>query len=178
MALLAGTAAAQQTVENPIAKEAGGLIERVWQSQLRPCGTSSYLTLDGRVVLELDRPQIHLAPTKLQAPARQNGYEYQATTIVSAHRWRWAPLGSTGALAWSQWQEGQTMTVRFDQTGGERGQTTVKNAVLQFDLVRRNGTWLANRPLSPLNSDYVPLDPLNVSPTPAGANCARLTRAG
>ncbi len=169
-----GMSAAQEKPASTAA-EAERLIKAVWHAHLRRCDTSAFEVLDNRVVLELDQPRFHIAPTKLQPPAIQNGYEYQATAIASARRWRWSPLTGSRQLKWSPWQEGQTMTVRADQTGGERERTTVQNAVLQFDLIRRKKTWIANRPLSPLNSDYRAFDPtvaVTVAEMPA---CERLT---
>lgn len=163
-----------QEAAKPVGAEAERLIAAVWDAHLRQCGTSAFEVLDGRVVLELDQPRFHLAPTRLQAPAIENGYEYQTTAIASARRWRWAPLIASRRLQWGPWQEGQTMTVRFDRTGGERGQTTVQDAVLQFDLVRRKGQWTANRPLSPLNSDYRTFDPATAVMTVQMPACERL----
>lgn len=174
-AFATNAALATQNDTDPLRSEADALIRAVWNAQLRSCGSSSFKVLDGRVVLELEEPRFHLAPTRLQAPAKQNGYEFQTTAIASARRWRWAPLTGAGALRWNPWQEGQPMTVRFDQTGGERGQTTVQDAVLQFDLVRRHGKWQANHPLSPLNSDFKSLDPATAAPSAAMPSCQRLT---
>ncbi len=175
-AAFAASAATGQNDDGSVAVEADALIEKVWAAHLRQCGSSAFEMIGSRVILELDQPRFHLAPTRLQQAARQHGYGYQATAIVSARRWRWAPLADDAKLAWSSWQEGQTMTVRFDQTGGERGQTTVPGAVLQFDLIRRHGKWMANRPLSPLNSDYAALDPTAVVPVSGMPSCEQLTR--
>ena len=144
------------------------MIKSVWDTHLRQCGTSAFEVLDNRVVIELDQPQFHLAPTTLQAAAKQNGYEYQTTAIASARRWRWAPLTASRALKWTPWQEGQTLSVRFDEFGAARGQTTVQGAVLQFDLVRKDGKWTANHPLSPLNSAIRTFEPA-VNSVPASA---------
>jgi len=167
-----------QEAASPIDAEAERLIAAVWGAHLRHCDTSAFEVLDDRVVLELDQPRFHLAPTRLRAPAIENGYEYQTTAIASARRWRWAPLSASGHLKWRPWQDGQTMTVRLDQTGGDRGHTTVQNAVLQFDLVRMKGKWIANRPLSPLNSDYKPFDPATTVIAAAVPACERLMARG
>lgn len=178
VALATNAAAAGQTSPDPVAVEADRIIKTVWDAHLRHCGTSAFELLDARVILELDRPQFHLAPTHLQPAAKQNGYEYQTTAIASARRWRWAPLAGTRALKWSPWQDGQTLSVRFDQFGAARGQTTVNDAVLQFDLVRKNGKWTANHPLSPLNSDFRGFDPTTSAPASGIPPCAQLTREG
>lgn len=138
--------------------EAQTLVDGVWQSTLRECGTSAFEVLDNRVVIELDRPQFHLAPTLLVEPAKAAGYEHQVTAIASARRWRWANLENGKVADWQQWQEGRDMLVRHDQFGGNRGHTLVTDAVLQFDLVRKDGEWKANFPLSPLNSKIRPFD--------------------
>lgn len=179
MAAAASSASvAQEADADGLNREADALIARVWETHLLRCGSSSFELLDGRVLLELDQPQFHLAPTRLQKPAKENGYEYQTTAIASAARWRWAPVGKGGSIDWRPWQEGQTMTVRYDQTGGERGYTTVPDAVLQFDLVRRNGQWTANHPLSPLNSDFRQFDPASASLPADMPPCDRLVGKG
>lgn len=132
--------------------EADGLIDTVWSAALTHCGGSAFEVLDNRVVIELDSPQFHLAPTELTEVAKTNGYEHQVTAIASARRWRWGRLVDGWVSEWQAWREGQDMIVRYDQFGGNRGHTLVEDAVLQFDLVRRKGEWSANVPLSPLNS--------------------------
>jgi hypothetical protein len=172
-ALTGTTTARAQGATDPLDAEAGGLIDKLWDSHLLRCGTSAFEVLNGRVVIEMDQPQYHLAPTRLKAAAQQNGYQYQTTAIASARRWRWAPLAGSRALRWTPWQEGQTLAVRYDETGGERGQTVVQGAVLQFDLVRKDGVWKANRPLSPLNSEIVAVNPSAAKPA-VGPSCDRL----
>ena len=173
-AALLSAAAAAQPVADPIAADGDRLIQSVWDAQLQRCGGSAFEVLDGRVVLELEQPRFHLAPTRLHPAAKQNGYEYQTTAIASARRWRWAPLAGARVGKWSDWQEGQTLSVRFDEFGAERGQTTVTGAVLQFDLVRKDGKWQANFPLSPLNVEIRPLDPTKVLPSASSLDCRRL----
>lgn len=168
--------AAAQSAPDPVAAEGDQLIERMWKAHLRECGNSAFKQLDDRVVIQLEEPKFHLAPTDLKPPAIQNGYSYQKTAIASAKRWRWAPLTPSGPLKWTPWQEGETITVRFDQTAADRRRTTVYNAVLQFDLVRKDGEWKANRPLSPLNADYRPFDISGSAPVDRLPACERLQR--
>lgn len=175
MMVAAPVMAAAQEGPSATSVEGERLIAAVWDAHLRPCGTSVFEVLEGRIVLELDHPRFHLAPTALQPPAIQNGYEYQVTAIASARRWRWSALTASRRLEWSPWQEGQTLTVRADQTGGDRKRTTVQDAVLQFDMIRRKGKWTANRPLSPLNSDYKAFDPTTATATIELPACERLT---
>ena len=139
--------------------EAGRRIQKVWDATLRTCAGSAFELLGQRVVIELDTPRFHLAPTVLGEAAKERGYQYQVTAVASARRWRWAPFSpGDRPLKWTDWQEGQNIVVRHDEFGIQREHTLVEDAVLQFDLVRKDGVWKANHPLSPLNSDIHDFD--------------------
>lgn len=174
LTLLAIAAPVSAADDSGLQQEANALIGKVWETSLRTCGTSAYRALDNRVVIELDRPRYHLAPTQLHAAAIANGYQFQTTAIASAVRWRWAPLGTGGKLAWSEWQEGQDIGVRFDEFTTARGITNVEDGVLQFDLVRKDGRWQANWPLSPLNSEIRAFDLAGDAGTNVVPACDRL----
>lgn len=173
LALAAVAAPAAAANETALQNQADALVAKVWSASLLTCNASAFRALDNRVVIELDHPRYHLAPTHLHAAAIANGYEFQTTAIASALRWRWAPLGDGSKLAWSPWQEGQDIGVRFDEFGTSRGITNVEDGVLQFDLVRKDGQWQANWPLSPLNSEIRPFDLGRDTSAPA-LTCNRL----
>ena len=153
--------------------EAGALVEAVWAATLTTCDGTAYEVLDDRVVIELDSPAYHLAPTQLTDAARSHGYEHQVTAIASARRWRWGRLVDGRVNDWQPWSEGQDITVRLDQFGGNRAHTLVQDAVLQSNLVRKDGEWRANYPLSPLNSAHRPFD-LSFAVSAMVLDCAML----
>lgn len=177
VASLGGAQAATPTALAPPA-EAEQLIQKVWGATLRTCGQSAFESLGGRVLIELDQPQYHFAPTKLTEAATSSGYQFQGTAVVSARRWRWAHQ-TGGAPKWTAWQEGQDFVIRLDEFGISPAHTLIEDGVLQFDLIQKDGVWKAYYPLSPLNSEIHDFDLKAASPSPKDVPaCSRLSSRG
>lgn len=150
--------------------EAEKLAQKLWSKALNSCAGSAIQTVDERLMIELDRPQFTLVSMRIPPAAKEVGYEFRGIALATAERWRWAKRGP-GSPKWSAWDMGDTVTVRDDNLTLDRGQTTLPNVVLKFDLWMKDGKWSATAPISSVS--YA-VRPVNLAALPAAppASCA------
>ena len=149
--------------------EARRLAQQLWTKALSACEGSAIQTVDDRLMVELEQPKLTLVSMRIPPAAKEAGYEFRGVALATATRWRWATRGR-GAPKWSGWEVGDTVTVRDDNLTLDRGNTTLPNVVLKFDIWMKDGVWGANAPISSLSYAVKPVDLKAVStlqPAPA-----------
>ncbi len=144
--------------------EAEKLVRKLWSVALSSCEGSAIQTVDDRLMIELDQPRLTLVSMRIPPAAKEVGYEYRGVALATADRWRWATRGS-GGPDWSAWDVGDTVTVRDDNLTLDRGNTTLPDVVLKFDIWMKDGVWGANAPISSIS--YA-VKPVSLDTLPAG----------
>lgn len=150
--------------------EAEKLAQNVWRAALSECGQSAIQRVDDRLLIELEKPSYKLVAQRLPDAAKQSGYDFRGVALASAPRWRWAKAGG-GTPKWSEWTLGETTNVRDDNLTLDRGVTVVRDVVLKFDIVKKDGKWQANAPVSLLSYAVKPLDPTQPAAPKPKADC-------
>ena len=137
--------------------EAVELAQKLWTNALGSCSGTVIQRVDDRLMIELERPSFTLVSMRIPPAAQETGYEFRGIALATADRWRWAKRGS-GTPKWSDWDKGDTVTVRDDNLTLDRGNTTLPNVVLKFDLWMKDGKWGANAPISSVSYAVKPID--------------------
>lgn len=156
--------------------EAAKLVQKLWGGALSSCEGPAIQTVNDRLMIELDRPQFTLVSMRIPPAAREAGYEYRGIALATARRWRWAKRG-TGTPKWSAWDVGDTVTVRDDNLTLDRGNTTLPDVVLKFDIWMKDGVWAANAPISSISYAVKPVNLGSLPATPAAACVSRMAGA-
>lgn len=150
--------------------EAAKLAQKLWTRALGSCEGTVVQNVDERLVIELDRPEFTLVSMRIPPAANEVGYEYRGIALATAKRWRWALRGS-GTPKWSEWEIGDTVTVRDDNLTLDRGNTTLPDVVLKYDLWMKDGVWGANAPISSVSYAVKPVTLDQLSNIPAAPSC-------
>ena len=150
-----GTLTALDPDKGPSQAEAEAEARTVWDAALLRCGGSMFEGLaGGRVTIEMQDVAYLVVPSVVTRADRENGYDYLGTAIAMAKRWRWRSADRAGGgLVWHAWRPGQNLEVQQEPFTAVRRLTVVPDAVLSFDLIRRNGVWAPTYPVSPINSE-------------------------
>lgn len=133
------------------------LVDGVWTSLIGDCEGAKLYKVDERLLIELEKPEFKLVAMRLPEAAAESGYAWRGVALASAPRWRWAKQGDDG-LEWSEWLAGEIKVIRDDNLTLDRGFTAVRDVVLKFDIVKKDGVWSATAPISQISYAVRPLD--------------------
>jgi hypothetical protein len=140
--------------------EAPAEARKVWDALLRTCGASAFVSLNGgAAVFELKGASFELTPVAMPEEEKLNGYAFQGTAVAKAAQWRlyrWDPARK--ARSWTAWKPGEDLEVQVGSFTKPRSRITLTDTVLHFALVKRNGRWSPDEPVSPATAALRPFD--------------------